>query len=89
MSALSSPLHWSLVRPALALAALAAAVALVGCSRSSGAEGGHGGPGGGMPPAAVAVQKVSTSNVPAVYEYVGQTAGSRDVEVRADRKSVV
>jgi len=31
----------------------------------------------------VAVQKVSTSNVPAVYEYVGQTAGSRDVEVRA------
>jgi membrane fusion protein, multidrug efflux system len=83
MPALSSPLHFPLSRPVLALSALAAALALAGCSRSSGAEGGHGGPGGGMPPAAVAVQKVSTSNVPAVYEYVGQTAGSRDVEVRA------
>ena len=82
MSALSfslSPSHFA--RPLLALAAVSAAV-LTGCSRSSGAEGGHGGP-GGMPPAAVAVQTVSTSNVPAVYEYVGQTAGSRDVEVRA------
>ncbi|HEV8312155.1 MAG TPA: hypothetical protein VGQ23_03750, partial [Burkholderiaceae bacterium] len=66
MPALSSPLHFPLSRPVLALSALAAALALAGCSRSSGAEGGHGGPGGGMPPAAVAVQKVSTSNVPAV-----------------------
>ena len=42
-----------------------------------------------MPPAAVAVQKVSTSNVPAVYEYVGQTAGSRDVARRARERAVL
>jgi len=37
----------------------------------------------GPPPAAVAVEKVRPVDVPAVYEYVGQTAGSRDIEVRA------
>src|SRR5204862_6853118 len=56
-----------------------AAAALSGCGRSSGAPEGH----GGMPRASVAVQKLSAANLPSVYEYVGQTAGSRDVEVRA------
>jgi membrane fusion protein (multidrug efflux system) len=70
-------------RSLIALAVLAAASLVAGCGKSaSGAEGGHGGP-GGMPPAAVAVQQVSTANLPAIYEYVGQTVGSRDVEVRA------
>jgi membrane fusion protein (multidrug efflux system) len=36
-----------------------------------------------MPPASVAVMKVSPAAVDATFEYVGQTAGSRDVEVRA------
>jgi membrane fusion protein (multidrug efflux system) len=36
-----------------------------------------------MPPAAVSVEKVALANLPATYEYVGQTAGSRDVEVRS------
>lgn len=36
-----------------------------------------------MPPAAVSVEKVALANLPASFEYVGQTAGSRDVEVRA------
>jgi len=31
----------------------------------------------------VTVEKVAAATVPAVYEYVGQTAGSRDIEVRA------
>lgn len=63
--------------PVLVVSALVAA-----CGKGA-ADGGHGGPNGGPPPAAVSVEKVATANLPAVYEYVGQTAGSRDAEVRA------
>jgi membrane fusion protein, multidrug efflux system len=55
--------------------------ALAACSPAQG-EGPAGGA-GGPPPAAVAVQKVSLADVPALYEYVGEAVGSRDVEVRA------
>ena len=48
--------------------------------RSHAQGGGHA---GGPPPAAVAVMAVAASNLAMNYEYVGQTAGSRDVEVRA------
>jgi membrane fusion protein (multidrug efflux system) len=44
-----------------------------------GPPGGH----GGMPPAVVAVQEVQPRTVPIEYEYPAQTAGSREVEVRA------
>src|SRR4051812_26212249 len=44
---------------------------------------GHGGPGGGMPPAVVAVQEVQPKSIPIELEYPAQTAGSREVEVRA------
>lgn len=47
--------------------------------------GGHG-PGGmegGMPPAQVSTLKVESKDVPVEFEYVGQVAGSREVEVRA------
>ena len=44
---------------------------------------GHGGPGGGMPPALVAVQEVQPKTIPVEMEYPAQTAGSREVEVRA------
>ena len=37
----------------------------------------------GMPPPEVSVIEVKTQDLPAVYEYVGQTEGSREVEVRA------
>jgi membrane fusion protein (multidrug efflux system) len=64
------------------LGALAAAALLAACGKS-GAEGGGSPAGGAMPPAAVSVMAASASSVPAVYEYVGQVAGSRDAEVRA------
>lgn len=38
---------------------------------------------GGPPPAPVNVQPVLTADVPVVFEYVGQLAGAREVEVRA------
>jgi membrane fusion protein (multidrug efflux system) len=72
-----------LVHAAVVLASIAAAsVALVGCGKDSHAQapGGHA---GGPPPAAVSVMAVAASNLALTYEYVGQTAGSRDVEVRA------
>lgn len=39
--------------------------------------------GGGWPPAPVSVMTVSPRTVPVSYTYVGQTEGSREVEVRA------
>lgn len=56
---------------------------LAACGKASGVADQHGGAGGGPPPAAVVVEKVTLASLPAVYEYVGQTAGSRDIEVRA------
>jgi len=40
-------------------------------------------PGGGFPPAEVSIIVVQPKTVPVTFEYVGQTAGSREVEVRA------
>jgi membrane fusion protein (multidrug efflux system) len=69
-------------RAALALGAVALAAALSGCGPDASlAQGAHGA--GGPPPAAVAVMTVAASNLALNYEYVGQAAGSRDVEVRA------
>lgn len=63
--------------------ALVAAFALAACSKGD-AQSGHGpGGGGGPPPAPVTVQAVKTADQPVVYEYVGQLAGTREVEVRA------
>jgi membrane fusion protein (multidrug efflux system) len=63
-----------LVVPALMLAA---------CGQGQGqGKDGHGG-GGGMPPAVVAVAEVQPRTVPVEFEYPAQTAGSREVEVRA------
>jgi membrane fusion protein (multidrug efflux system) len=65
---------------------LLAAGLLSACSPSNGQEKGgkgHGGPGGGMPAAEVNAMTVELRSVPVSFEYVGQTAGSREVEVRA------
>ncbi len=40
-------------------------------------------PHGGMPPPEVSVTTITPVTVPVTFEYVGQTAGSREVEVRA------
>jgi membrane fusion protein, multidrug efflux system len=59
---------------------------LAACSPSNGNEKGakgHG-PTGGMPPASeVTVMTAAAQSMPVTFEYVGQTAGSREVEVRA------
>lgn len=65
---------------------LLTAAMLSACTPSEGQEKGgkgHGGPGGGMPPAEVNAMTVELRPVPVSFEYVGQTAGSREVEVRA------
>jgi membrane fusion protein, multidrug efflux system len=48
-----------------------------------GGKGHGGGPGGDMPPAEVNVATVQPRTLPVTLEYTGQTAGSREVEVRA------
>ena len=58
-------------------AAASLAAALAACQPSGGP------PQGGRPPAEVAVVAVQPQSLPVVFEYVGQTAGSREVEVRA------
>jgi len=69
---------------AIVLASLfAASITLVACG-PPGASHAQGAPGaGGPPPAAVVVMSLAATNLAMNYEYVGQTAGSRDVEVRA------
>ena len=67
----------------LAVAALAATVALAGCGAGGEGKGGHGGPGGGMPAPEVTVMNIAPAPLPVTFEYVGQTLGSREVEVRA------
>jgi membrane fusion protein (multidrug efflux system) len=58
-------------------ALLAAAALLSGCNPASSQ------PQGGMPPPEVTTVTVQPQAVPATFEYVGQTLGSREVEVRA------
>ena len=67
------------------LALIPVAVVLAACGPSGGGEkGGAGhGPGAGMPPPEVSVMTVAPQALPVTFEYVGQTAGSREVEVRA------
>ena len=67
------------------IALLLLAAPLAACSPSNGQEkGGKGGGGpGGMPAPEVSVVTIEPKALPIVFEYVGQTAGSREVEVRA------
>ena len=66
------------------LVVVSAAVVVAACSPSNGREkgGGHG-PGGGMPASEVTVTTATQEALPVSWEYVGQTVGSREVEVRA------
>ena len=69
--------RWS--NAALLGTVLSLGAVLGACDNASGVAAKHAGP----PPADVAIQKVVPHDLPASYEYVGQTAGSRDIEVRA------
>src|SRR5687768_8697524 len=66
------------------LVVLLSVAVLAACSPSNGSEkgGGHG-PMGGMPTPEVTVTTVAQETLPVSWEYVGQTVGSREVEVRA------
>jgi len=57
---------------------VALALVLAACGKSQQAGGFH-----GFPPAEVTVQAVEPQTFPVRFEYVGQTQGSKDVEVRA------
>jgi membrane fusion protein (multidrug efflux system) len=59
-----------------ALMAAAIVLAATGCQPPAG-------PPGGFPPPVVSVTVVEAKDVPVTYEYVAQTAGYREVEVRA------
>jgi membrane fusion protein (multidrug efflux system) len=67
------------------LATLSLVLSAAACGPGGHDKGGnaHGGPGGGMPPAEVNVAIVQPQTLPVTLEYTGQTAGSREVEVRA------
>ncbi|MEO8118684.1 MAG: efflux RND transporter periplasmic adaptor subunit [Rhodoferax sp.] len=70
-------LRWRWMLPVMLSALL---LALLACGKSTGAPGG---PGSAMPPPEVAVVTVQAKAQPVEQEYVGQTAGSRETEVRA------
>ena len=70
-------------RPLLLLGAMMLGIVLAGCQQAQGDTMAHAKATMGPPPADVAVEKVVPRDLPAVYEYVGQTAGWRDIEVRA------
>jgi membrane fusion protein (multidrug efflux system) len=58
-------------------------VLLPGCDRATSQQPGN------MPPPAVTVVTADTREVPVTYEYTGQTAGFREVEVRARVSGIV
>jgi membrane fusion protein, multidrug efflux system len=67
------------------LVPLSVAFVVAACSPSNGHEKGGKGhnPMAGMPPPEVTVATVAPQALPVTFEYVGQTTGSREVEVRA------
>jgi len=76
----TSTVHAVSLHVAIVLASLiAASVTLTACGPAASHAQGAGGP----PPAAVVVASLAATDLAMSYEYVGQTAGSRDVEVRA------
>jgi len=72
----------------LSVVAATLPVLLAACNPASG-PGAHGASGGGMPPAAVSTMTVQPKAVLAPFEYTGQTAGSREVEVRARVRGIL
>ena len=70
----------------LAVTVVATVAVLAACNRN-GNGAGHGG--GGIPPALVSVHTVQAVSVPVRFQFVGQTAGSKEAEVRARVQGVL
>jgi len=84
LTTLSGELHQDKGRQWLfAIGTVAVLTMLNGCGKNDGTAGGPGGPGGGMPPMPVTVIEVNPQQVPITIEEVGQSEGSKDVEIRA------
>ena len=71
-------MHHAVRLPAIRFAPLVLAVVLAACGQQQQGGGFH-----GFPPADVTTIKLEPRTLPAAYEYVGQTTGSKEVEVRA------
>jgi membrane fusion protein (multidrug efflux system) len=67
----------------LSILALSLAACGPGGADKGGKGGKKGGPGAGMPPPEVNIITAAPQSLPQTFEYVGQAAGSREVEVRA------
>jgi membrane fusion protein (multidrug efflux system) len=84
--AAASPVPRGAVPPRAVLAALAACLLLAACGdRGAGVQAPTRGPGAGGPPPAMPVTAIEArpEKVPVLIEAVGQTEGSKEVEVRA------
>ena len=73
------------LRPIVRLLPAVAAILVVAACGKSGSQGGF----HGFPPAAVTIERTTTATIPVSFEYVGQTIGSKDVEVRARVTGIV
>jgi membrane fusion protein (multidrug efflux system) len=71
------------MRSASLVSLLALTIAACGGDGDGKGKGGGHGPMGGMPTPEVSVTTAAQETLPVTWEYVGQTAGSREVEVRA------
>jgi membrane fusion protein (multidrug efflux system) len=76
----------ALSRARITLAVAFSVITLAACGPSGQPQGGgfH-----GFPPAEVVTQVVAPRSIPVAFEYVGQTYGSKDVEVRARVNGIV
>lgn len=82
----SDPLTAGHGRAAWAVTALCTSFLLAACGKPAAPAPG---PGAGMPPPEVTFVTVQPKNIATGYEYVGQTAGSRETEVRARISGIV
>ncbi len=73
--------HWQSGRTVAATAAIAVPLLLSACGKTN-VQAKAGGFGSAMPPPEVNVITVQPKNLGIFFEYVGQTAGSRETEVR-------
>lgn len=72
------------LRPSLSATALALLATLAACDKGGAPGGFH-----GMPPAMVTYEVIAAREIPVEREFVGQTNGSREVEIRARVSGIV